>query len=55
MVYGRGSSRESRNERPGNRTVPIRLNEPLALFLLRPQIFMNPAVPAVGRTQGSSR
>ena len=24
-------------------TVPIQLNEPLACFLLRPEIFMNPA------------
>lgn len=34
---------------------PIRLNEPLAPFLLRPQIFMNPKRTGVGRAGGSSQ
>jgi hypothetical protein len=34
---------------------PIRLNEPLASFLLRPRIFMNPKRTGVGRAGGSSR
>ena len=48
-VYGRGSPRERHNGRPGNRSVPIRLNGPLACFyaLPRPLDLHGPQQPAV--------